>query len=323
MKSWFLGAVSVALTSVSALAADMPMYRPPPRYIPPPVISWTGFYMGVNAGYSWGISSFIKPSQSIDMLSVGPPVEAEMAVVSATAAGQWLSAPANGFVGGAQIGYNWQASDTLVIGAEADAMGFANTKESRQSLALLDVPTSGGMQIASFTEGSRSLNFLGTVRGRIGYLAWPTVMIYGTAGLAYGNVSGNFGIQQSLSTPGVELNALPGVVPTPFTPSAWNGQSSYRTMRVGYTAGMGFEWMFMPGVSLKGEYLYYSLGTVTTPAVNMQVQTNPALAPIFANTFRATTKYDGHVLRAGVNIHFGDYGTVAAPIVNTPVVARY
>ena len=321
MKRWFLGAVSLALTSAPALAADMPMRPLPPRYIPPPVISWTGFHVGVNAGYSWGISPFITPSQNVAMLRVGPPVETQMALAAAAASGQRLSAPGNGVTAGVQVGFDWQASDSIVVGVEVDAQGFGNNKARAQSVAVVDIPDGNGMQISSFTEGSRSLNYLGTVRARIGYLVMPTVLVYGTAGLAYGGVSGDFGISQSLANlPLVEPNFGP---PAPFAFSAWSGQSRYSTIRMGWTAGVGVEWMFMPGVSVKGEYLYYALGSQSTPAFAMQVPANPLTGAAFGNVARATSRFDGHILRAGLNIHFGDYGTVAAPVANGPIYARY
>lgn len=324
MNRWVVGAVSLVLSSAPALSADMP-YRPyPPRYAPPPVISWTGFYLGVNAGYSWGVSPFITPSQNVAMLRVGPPVETQMALTSAAAAAQKLSASTNGFSGGLQVGFNWQASEGLLVGIEADAQGFANTKERATSVALLDIPDGNGMQISSFAQGSRSLNYLGTLRARVGYFVMPTLLVYGTAGLAYGGVSGDYGVTQALvNLPAVEPQALPGVVPAPFAASAWSGQARYQTNRLGWAAGLGVEWMFMPGVTLRGEYLYYSLGTQTTPVVAMQVPANPATGTAFGNVTRATTRFDGHLFRAGVNILFNESSPVAAPIVNGPVFARY
>lgn len=62
----------------------------------------------------------------------------------------------DGFVGGAQLGYNWQANQ-IVYGVEAD------------------ISVSGGDVI----------DWLGSVRGRLGYLILPSVLIYGTAGVGF------------------------------------------------------------------------------------------------------------------------------------------
>src|SRR5450759_2373628 len=76
----------------AAAAADISRRAPAPMYSPAPVFSWTGFYVGANAGYGWASTD----SGLSDM---------------------------NGFVGGGQIGYNWQGASPLVLGIEADFQG--------------------------------------------------------------------------------------------------------------------------------------------------------------------------------------------------------
>jgi len=66
----------------------------------------------------------------------------------------------NGFIGGAQLGYNWQASQ-IVYGVEGD-------------ISLTD---------------AHAIDWLASVRGRLGYLVQPRLLVYGTAGL--GLVNGN------------------------------------------------------------------------------------------------------------------------------------
>jgi outer membrane immunogenic protein len=86
------------------------------------------------------------------------------------------SGPAEGFVGGGQIGYNWQ-SGLVVYGLEADA-SFADISVDN---ILVDA----------------SIDFLATARGRLGYLVMPNVLVYGTAGFGVARASG------SLSIPGI------------------------------------------------------------------------------------------------------------------------
>ncbi|PPD42363.1 MAG: outer-membrane immunogenic protein precursor [Methylocystis sp.] len=315
MRKWILGVAALGLSSAQALAADMAFYRPPPRYIPPPVISWTGFYLGVNAGYSWGISPFITPAQDVTMRRIGPPVEARIAATAALGAAPRLRAPTDGFVGGLQVGFNWQAASGLVVGVEADAQGFGRVMSQATNSSLLDVPNGGGLQVGSIVNGMRSLDFLGTVRGRLGYLVTPTFMVYATGGLAYGSIRGNYGFTQALYVPPL----------APFAAASWGGQSSFSTMRAGWTIGAGMEWMFYPGVTFKAEYMYYALGSSATPAFGFVDPTATRLPSAWQNVARAYTGFNGSLFRVGVNYLFNDPGpspSVFGPM-TSPVVARY
>lgn len=323
MKKYLLGAVSsLALMSAPALAADMPYYSAPPpvRYVAPPIYTWTGFYVGVNVGGSFSISPFIKPAQSAAMLSPNvalfpPPIpsNADIAVAAATTAASQLKADNSGFIGGAQIGYDYQAGNGAVVGVEADAEGFSRIRARGNASVLMDVPGGGGYQIGAFTTGSRSLNFLGTVRLRAGWLAMPTLLVYATGGFAYGQISGDYGVTNAYFPP----------VGSPYLLAAWTGQGAYSKIATGWTIGFGSEWMIYPGVSIKGEYLYYTLGSVQTPATIQRDPTSaPLLGPAWQNVTRSYTSYNGHVFRVGLNIRFSDYGPLAAPV-RGPIYARY
>src|SRR5271169_333539 len=103
---------AMALTG-AALAADLPIHAPPPLYVPPP--SWTGFYAGLNAGGTWtGV-------KSLDMATVdvfGNPALGGAVVAAATSAAlATTSVPLHstaGFIGGGQIGYNYQFYNSFV-----------------------------------------------------------------------------------------------------------------------------------------------------------------------------------------------------------------
>jgi outer membrane immunogenic protein len=79
-------------------------------------------------------------------------------------------------------------------------------------------------------HGKFSNPWFGTLRGRVGY-AVNNILLYGTAGLAYGNLQVELG--------GLEENKT----------------------RVGWTAGLGMEVGFTPNWSAKVEYLYMDLGS--------------------------------------------------------------
>jgi outer membrane immunogenic protein len=104
------------------------------------------------------------------------------------------------------------------------------------------------------------------------------------------------------------------------------GSAIFSGTRVGWTAGGGVEWMFMPNWSLKAEGLYYDLGSVAlqSSSVNLlspltvnlggiNVRAGQLLA---ANAPITHVRFGGVIARAGINYHF----TWGAP---APVVARY
>lgn len=144
-------AAIVALTAGSALAADLPRRTEAPLapVYAAPIFTWTGFYVGLNAGaaindskYNWS-GFFNNYGQS-----------------------------GVAFTGGGQIGYNWQTGP-LVLGLETD-INYRGSSSNNNAWGL------GGSNSGS--------GYFGTVRGRLGY-AIDRLMIYGTGGLAYGNAN--------------------------------------------------------------------------------------------------------------------------------------
>lgn len=154
---FFALAAVVAVAAGSASAADLtlppfvkaPIMTPPP----PPPFTWTGFYIGGNAGYAWGNSTASNP--------LLPPL---------TNTGSF---PISGALAGGQIGFNWQY-EALVLGVESD-IDWSGVKGS----------TSNGLCTGVVCTTSDS--WLGTARGRLGIAAdhW---LFYGTGGVAYGDI---------------------------------------------------------------------------------------------------------------------------------------
>ncbi len=281
MKKLLLSAAALALSATVAAAADLP-YRKAPVFVPPPPPLWTGFYVGLNAGYTWSESnSFTLPATDTGLLGFG---YGEM--LGAIPNTQQISN--NGFIGGGQIGYNYQFNDKFLVGLEADIAGIAGSSGNTSYFW----PGSATWAPTGINQTS-GLDYLGTVRGRVGYLFTPTFLLYATGGLAYG--------QANLS--------LTAYGPTWATPMF--GAQTFSDTRVGWTVGGGVEWMFMPHWSAKLEYLYYDLGSAQTPAI---IYAYGAASNI--SSIAAQHRFDGNVVRVGVNYHFN----WAAP---APVVAKY
>ncbi len=291
-------AIALALTAGAALGADLPHYKAPPPPPPPPPPMWTGFYVGLNAGYTWSSGNTVNVS-SFPIFNTGgagsPQFQATITALSTFNAGVNNS----GFIGGGQIGYNWQFMNNFLAGVEADIQGIAGSNNTATLAGALVIP-GFAQSTGSIATVNRSLDYLGTVRGRLGWLFTPTLLVYGTGGLAYGGVTSNAGIFQAL---------IPNSITTPF----WGGAGAFSDTRVGWTAGGGLEWMFMPNWSAKVEYLYYDLGNVTYAVSPLATISGGTLFTF--NAVQAQTRFDGNIVRAGVNYHF-NWG---AP----PVVAKY
>jgi outer membrane immunogenic protein len=267
LKKYLLSATAVALSAGSALAADLPSSNGPPVDVPLPPI-WTGFYAGLNAGWSWGNNDQVSTATTTTS-----PIDHEGASL-------WndsiANVPTNGFIGGGQIGYNYQFYDNFIVGAEADVQGAGIRGEG----GTVDGAAATATSITKHTD------WLGTVRGRLGYLVTPTLLVYSTGGLAYGGVEAHV----------FQTNA--GFFNATFS-SASIGR--FQDTRVGWSAGGGLDWMFMPNCSLKSEFLYYDVGTVTF-ANSPLVTSVSSLGTISQSVTRI--HYDGFIVRAGLNYHF-------------------
>lgn len=149
------------------------------------------------------------------------------------------------------------------------------------------------------TTVSHRLDYLGTVRGRVGITVSPTLLLYGTGGLAYGGVSA------STST-GISATVNGGGPVTAVPPALAAGSMSQT--RFGWTAGVGGEWMFTPGWSAKLEYLHYDLGSATYATGGYNLDVGPTALPgIGLLTIGSTTTeaFRGDIVRVGVNYRFG------------------
>jgi outer membrane immunogenic protein len=304
LRCILLASAGAMALSGAALAADLTPPAPPPVYVPPPP-QWTGFFVGLNAGGTWSNNNSVTTATA--NVANFPGFE-PLGGVSAALATTNVPVKIDGFIGGGQWGYNYQLGNSWlgnswnrwVVGVESDFQGLATSNQTNNlfSQATADV---GGVAfpINQILTASRRVDWLGTDRARIGFLIWPTFLAYGTGGLAYGQTRASVAIGQTVGFPG-------------FSPGASFGSFSHTL--AGWTAGGGVEWLFSPNWSLKVEYLYYDLGRVTSstsPLVNSFLG-----APVTVGAPFASTRFNGNIVRAGLNYHFN----LDMP---APIVAKY
>jgi outer membrane immunogenic protein len=261
LRKLTLAAAATAALSTGAMAADIPVDVPAAVPVAYATYNWTGFYIGANLGYTW---------LQGDAAYTGTPGFLAGVVGTGFAPGGF-GLDANGVIGGAQLGYNIQFNQ-FVVGVEADFM-FADAQDS-----LTVISSAGATSLT--TSASTRLNWLGTVRGRVG-VAFDRFLVYGTGGFAYGDVD----VSGTISGTGL------------FAGTLWSGSTS--STRTGWTLGAGVEWAFSPNITARLEYLYYDLGDVN-------VSVAPQTAAAAATGVFATQRHeiDGHLVRAGVNFRF-------------------
>ncbi len=304
---FLLASAGAMVLSDAALAAE-PLPAPPP---PPPPL-WTGFYLGMNAGGTWSSSNTVDVDSALVFANPrNVPATTFTGLAGAQGATSDIPVRSGGFIGGGQVGYNYQFNNSFVAGIEADIQGVAGSNNRDSVFTTVPIPIVPGNFADTTLSVDKRLDYLGTVRGRLGFLITPTLMIFGDGGLAYGGVNADTFITQALVGPATA---------TVNAPYFSNG--SINNTRAGWTAGGGLEWLFLPNWSLKVEYLYYSLGSVTfnngllsdvvTPPGSVVVPTGGIFHSIATES---TTRFNGNIVRAGINYHF-----IWAP---APVVAKY
>jgi outer membrane immunogenic protein len=318
MKSVKAAASLFLLSSIPAIAADLPSIKSAPVIAPTPM--WSGFYAGLNAGGTWANNNTAKIQEYGTYYN--PVLTASPTYQALTSFGSSIGVPTNssgGFIGGGQLGFNQQFMNSFVAGGEVDIQGVVETNPNSASTAQSFIVTYAsatrpGRILSAAVDNaystSKSLSYLGTARGRLGYLVTPSLLVYGTAGLAYGGVNLSTNIWQRTES---------GIYDYEFEP----GSKSSSQTKIGWTAGGGVEWMFLNNWSAKVEYLYYDLGTAS---MYSGAHTNvwegsfvfPGISAGQISTmygFNSSSRFNGNIVRAGVNYHFN--------FASAPVVAKF
>jgi outer membrane immunogenic protein len=218
MKQVILASLGLVALAVPAAAADLRARRPQPAPAPVPVVvapvfTWTGFYIGGHAG--WG------------------QIEGDATVADAVAgipAGTVFGTSQNGFLGGAQAGFNWQVSQ-LVFGIEGQ-ISWADLGK--------DVTVTGGLPLTT-ANLSTDVNFVATVAGRLG-VAFGNLLIYGKGGVAFLDWDSKL--------------AFSG----PVSGSFEKGETT-----TGWVVGAGLEYGLTPNWSAKIEYNFLNFDAVHMP----------------------------------------------------------
>jgi outer membrane immunogenic protein len=274
MKRLVLTGVLLTALGGAASAADVAV-RPRPYAPPPvPVSDWTGFYIGAHGGYGWGHDSFTSTSTDPDSLTItGPNSKGGVYGFQAGYNQQW-----GAWVGGLEIdlsGTGIKGTNVFARGAHPCAFDPADFTCSRSE---------------SFQD---KFDGLGTVRARIGFLAWPNVLFYGTGGLAW--------------TRFVQTVDSSETIATALASQTFTSHTATPTWRFGWSAGAGVEGKIWGNWLLRVEYLHYDFGdsgdssfvsTFTEVGFPTQVQSSSI----------TTNHLTVDVVRVGLSYKFGGYG---------------
>ena len=245
---------------ITTQAADLygGSYKDEPA--PAPYVSpfrWTGFYMGADIGGAWArgadVSSRCSPTGLCNQQSAFGNVDA------------------SSFIGGVHAGYNWNVAPKWVLGVEGD---FSWTSLDG-SAAAPDVTAAGFVVAPGGHTWSRDVQWLASVRGRLGFNVSPMTLLYFTGGVAW-----------------QDADYTASQTRTPFSTAA----TSFSETTTGYVLGGGLEWAMAKNWVIRGEYLYYSFDGESASARH-----SPG-PPLKANFDWSDS--DVHSVRAGLSYKF-------------------
>jgi outer membrane immunogenic protein len=275
-------AVAALVATGSANAADLgprPAYKAPPVAVPPPLPSWTGFYIGGDVGLR---------ATSIDWSTTGHTIAGGVIPPTTATAADYDSVA---FRFGGYAGYNWQFAPQWVIGIEGDGGSADKTKTVFNSI----VPGNANLLLGGPPLGTGDFTSVRTTwdasaRARLGFLVTPTVMIYATGGAAW----------QHFELSSVCNSSCPAIGATPTSITASD-------TKTGWTVGGGLETMLWRNWLLRVEYRFADFGHF---AFNPAFTLSPGIFDVFTTDFRLRT----HTALFGIAYKF-DWGKGKAPVV--------
>jgi len=227
IRQYVAAAAALPLLVTAAAAADLPTAKPAPALPPPPIFTWTGFYVGGEIGGAWLNDRLTESTAFV------PPLTGHQ------------SSTLSGVTGGGLAGYNQQFNN-FVLGVEGD---LEATSLSKNNTCLIEDGGAGNAAPGScfpqpgFNYAFRTqLPWQGSIRGRLGW-ALGQALIYAAGGLAFGEVR-----TSDVTGPG----AFPPV-----------GSQSFERTQVGGTIGAGVEYAVTSNLIVRAEYRYADFGTVS------------------------------------------------------------
>ncbi|UVO29433.1 outer membrane protein [Bradyrhizobium arachidis] len=264
MKITVIGAVVATLLGTPVLAADLAVKAPPPA--PAPVYSWTGFYVGGSVGGRWTDADWTTTCLYTPFSANNCPLNGLDPNRLATRNPQSFDSSA--VRGGVYAGYNWQFDPRWVAGVEADA-GWADNRKSVNN----GIP--GTLQ-AVFVDNDIAevkQTWDAGLRGRIGYLINPGLMVFGAGGVSWTRL---------------QATTTCGPIPLTWCSVGGGGLSASTSMtKVGWTVGGGLEWMLAQRWLLRGEYRYADYGKATVNLLADPAGRDGLLADINVHTHTA------------------------------------
>jgi outer membrane immunogenic protein len=227
-------ALSLGFSVAASADEDLPHEAPVPVFakVPEAPFTWSGFYVGAQAGAGWGTSTEALNSFAVCTGGFCVPFP-----VFPNAFGS--NTGINGWHGGATAGFNWQINQ-IVLGVEGD-WSTADIEGSGTDCSFAS-------QVALSAGCSTRLGYFATLDGRVGF-ALDRILWYVKGGGAFGHFSDTI-VTNDMLFPGPAFVA---------TDNRW-----------GVTAGAGVEFAFCKNLSAKLEYDYIDFGTRTVSLVNTQ-----------------------------------------------------
>ena len=226
------------LLASTVLALGGQVFGEQARAAPPTVYNWTGCYIGANAGAGWSRNQVSEPLNATfqNFAPVGSSFDA-----NSNAA----------FIGGGQLGCNYQFAPNWVVGLQGD-MSFGGIS------GQADDPFFAGKNPGPVTLQAKT-TWIASAQGRVGY-AWNNILLYGTGGPAWAHTKFSGGNLDRFGNPAdFCFSGGLGVACTP------TGSDT----RLGWTLGAGFEWAFNNNWSAGFVYNHYAFGsrnvTLTDP----------------------------------------------------------
>src|SRR5271170_2278952 len=234
---------------------------------------WTGAYIGINGGWVMDAAdNLLNTGSDTDGGGLGNGL-------NVAAIPNRVNLGYNGWLLGGTAGYNWQVAPAWVLGAEFDADG--GDANNNSTIGPITVPG----HVPQTTTYTRGVGFLATARARAGWLPVPNVMIFGTAGLAFG--------QTKLGTSYI----CPTCAPNPTTEP--NSSATHHVFGAGGVYGGGVEWMITPAWSVRAEFLQANLGSTAN-----QITYNYGVNNTTLSSMRTTANFIDNIVRLGVDFHF-------------------